>query len=191
MICLTNLLVGWGQFSAPIRGQTGAPKHTQALLAAVRSRYNFIIADVPYRPVPLYRDLLDLVDQRILVMDPSLLAIRDTVRLLGLPRGPGQDQRALVVLNRVGTPGGLGRKQVEEALKMKVDACIADLSWEVGNAATLGEPVMVTSAGFRKGVIEITRRVASVGLLDRDNEVAVSGTGPFKPGLLSWFRRSA
>src|ERR1019366_4304568 len=64
-----------------------APGAAAALLTALRNRYNFIIVDVPYAPVPLYRDLLDLVDQRILVMDPSLAAIRDTVRLLGLPKG--------------------------------------------------------------------------------------------------------
>src|SRR3984957_14368643 len=154
----------------------------QALLTASRNRYNFIIADVPYRPVPLYRDLLDLVDQRILVLDPSLLAIRDTVRLLGLPKGPGQNQRAVVALNRVGRPGGLSRKQVEEALKMKVDVCIPDLPRQVGNAATLGEPVMVTSSGFRNGVVEIVRQVASVRLLDADNESGVATAGQGKRG---------
>src|SRR5580658_1226537 len=138
----------------------------EALLTALRNRYNFIIVDVPYAPVPLYRDLLDLVDQRILVMDPTLASIRDTVRLLGLPKGPGQDQRAVVVLNRTGQPGGLSRKQVEEALKMKVDVSIPDLPRQVGNAATLGEPVMVSSSGFRNGVVDIVRQVASIRLLD-------------------------
>ena len=46
----------------------------------------------------------------------------------------------MVVLNRTGVPGGLNRKQVEEALKMKVDVAIPDLPRAVGNAATLGEP---------------------------------------------------
>ena len=48
-------------------------------------RYNFIVGDVPFAPVPLYRDLLDLVDQRVLVMEPTLAAVRDTLRLLALP----------------------------------------------------------------------------------------------------------
>jgi pilus assembly protein CpaE len=168
-----------------------APGAAAALLTALRSRYNFIIADVPFAPVALYRDLLDLVDQRILVMDPSLAAIRDTVRLLGLPKGPGQDQRAVIVLNRTGMPGGLSRKQVEEALKMKVDVCIPDLPRQVGNAATLGEPVMVTSSGFRNGVVEIVRQVASVRLLDADNESGVPAAGQGKRGKFSMFRRKS
>jgi pilus assembly protein CpaE len=168
-----------------------APGAAPALLTALRNRYNFIIIDVPYGPVPLYRDLLDLVDQRILVMDPSLAAIRDTVRLLGLPKGPGQDQRAVVVLNRTGVPGGLSRKQVEEALKMKVDVAIPDLPRQVGNAATLGEPVLVSSAGFRNGVIDIVRQVASIRLLDGGQDTPSPMTGQVKRRMFSLFRRSA
>ena len=163
----------------------------EALLTALRNRYNFIIVDVPYAPVPLYRDLLDLVDQRILVMDPTLASIRDTVRLLGLPKGPGQDQRAVVVLNRTGQPGGLSRKQVEEALKMKVDVSIPDLPRQVGNAATLGEPVMVSSSGFRSGVIDIVRQVASIRLLDGGQASSSPMARQVKRGLFSLFRRSA
>lgn len=167
-----------------------APGAAQALLTALRSRYNFIVVDVPYAPVPLYRDLLDQVDQRILVMDPSLAAIRDTVRLLGLPKGPGQDQRAVVVMNRAGVPGGLTRVQVEEALKMKVDVSIPDLPRQVGNAATLGEPVLTTSSGFRNGIVDIVRQVASVRLLD-GGDAPASLPGQAKRGLLSFLRRRA
>jgi pilus assembly protein CpaE len=143
-----------------------APGAAQVLLDALRRRYNFIVADVPFAPLSLYRDLLDLVDQRVLVIEPTLAAVRDTLRLLALPNGPEQTQRAIVVLNRVGIPGGLTRRQVEDALKMKVDIAIPDLPRQVGNAATLGEPAMTTSSGFRAGVLELARQVAFVGLLD-------------------------
>jgi pilus assembly protein CpaE len=122
-------------------------------------------------------------------MDPSLAAIRDTVRLLGLPKGPGQDQRAIVVLNRTGVPGGLSRKQVEEALKMKVDVAIPDLPRQVGNAATLGEPVMVTSSGFRNGIIDIVRQVASVRLLDGEHQGPMTMASTVKRSLFSILRR--
>ncbi len=145
---------------------TPAPGAAGALLGALRRRYNFIVADVPFRPVPLYRELLDLVDQRVLVMEPTLAAVRDTLRLLALPAGLEQTQRAIVVLNRVGIPGGLTRRQVEDALKMKVDVAIPDLPRQVGNAATLGEPAMASSSGFRAGLQELARQVAFVRLLD-------------------------
>ena len=41
-----------------------APGAAARLLEALRRRYNFIVADVPFAPVSVYRDLLDLVDQR-------------------------------------------------------------------------------------------------------------------------------
>ena len=34
---------------------------------------------MPFAPVPFYRDLLDAAYQRILVMEPSLAAVRDTL----------------------------------------------------------------------------------------------------------------
>lgn len=143
-----------------------APGAAVRLIEALRRRYNFIVADVPFAPVPVYRDLLDLVDQRVLVMEPTLAAVRDTLRMLSLPNGPPQSQRAVVVLNRVGIPGGLTRRQVEDALKLKVDVAIQDLPRQVCNAATMGEPALMSSSGFRNGIIELSRQVAGHRLLD-------------------------
>jgi pilus assembly protein CpaE len=151
-----------------------APGAAGRLLQALRRRYNFIIADVPFAPVPVYRDLLDLVDQRVLVMEPTLAAVRDTLRLSALPHGASQQQRAVVVLNRVGIPGGLTRRQVEDALKMKVDVAIPDLPRQVGNAATLGEPAMASSGGLRTGILELTRQVGGQRLLDSASDAAAA-----------------
>jgi pilus assembly protein CpaE len=167
-----------------------APGAAAALLDALRRRYNFIVVDVPFAPVALYRDLLDLVDQRVLVMEPTLAAVRDTVRLLALPKGASQEQRPVVVLNRMGIAGGLNRRQVEDALKMKVDVAIADLPRQVGNAATLGEPAVSTSSGFRTGIQEVARQVASGRLLDAMPDAmqeALSG----RRRRFGWLRRRA
>ncbi len=93
------------------------------------------------------------------------------------------------MLNRTGVPGGLSRKQVEEALKMKVDVAIPDLPRQVGNAATLGEPVMVSSSGFRHGIVDIVRQVASIRLLDGGNEGPLPIAGQVKRSLFSLMRR--
>ena len=169
-----------------------APGAAGVMLEALRRRYNFIISDVPFAPVALYNDLLDLVDQRVLVMDPTLAAVRDTVRLLSLPKSPRQDQRAVVVLNRVGMPGGLTRRQIEEALKMKVDVAIPDQPRQVGNAATLGEPAMNSSAGVRAGIQELARQVAGVRILDavapgRGNGAAPRTTASGRVRGKSWW----
>ncbi len=151
-----------------------APGAALRLLDALRRRYNFIVVDVPFAPVPVYRDLLDLVDHRVLVTEPTLAGVRDTLRLLALPGGPTQTQRATVVLNRSGISGGLTRRQVEEALKMKVDVVIQDLPRQVGHAATLGEPAMASSGGFRAGILELASQVAALRLLDSAADAAAN-----------------
>ena len=169
-----------------------APGAASALIESLRRRYNFIVADVPFAPVSLYNDFLDLVDQRVLVMEPTLAAVRDTVRLLTLPKGPRQDQRAVVVLNRVGMPGGLTRRQVEEALKMKVDVAIPDQPRQVGNAATLGEAAMKSSAGVRAGIQELARQVAGVRILDAVTGQQSRRKAGARPERKGWFsKRSA
>ncbi len=163
-----------------------APGAAERLLEALRRRYNFIVADVPFAPVPVYRDLLDLVDQRILVMEPTLAAVRDTLRLLALPNSSHQKQRPVVVLNRLGISGGLTRRQVEDALKMKVDVAIQDLPRQVGNAATLGEPALASSSGYRAGILELTRQVGGQRLLDSASDAA-AGNASAKRSF--WRRR--
>ena len=166
-----------------------APGAAARLLEVLRRRYNFIVADVPFAPVSVYRDLLNLVDQRVLVMEPTLAAVRDTLRLMSLPHGMHQSQRAVVVLNRVGIPGGLTRRQVEDALKMKVDVAIPDLPRQVGNAATLGEPAMTSSSGLRAGILEITRQVAGQRLLDSASDASGAANASTKRSF--WRRRSS
>jgi pilus assembly protein CpaE len=162
-----HVLASEEKMAVPANHAPGAAAH---LIEALRRRYNFIVADVPFAPVQLYHDLLNLVDQRVLVMEPTLAAVRDTVRLLGFPKSGAQEQRPIVVLNRVGLPGGLTRRQVEDALKMKVDVAIPDLPRQVGQAATMGEPAMGKSVAFRSGMRELTALVAGVQMLEAGSD---------------------
>jgi len=146
----------------PVHAQ-GAAEH---LLAALRRRYGAIVVDAPFAPVPLYRDLLDLVDQRVLVLEPTLAAVRDTLRLLALPHGTKVRQRAVVVLNRVGISGGLNRRQIEDALKMKVDVTIQDLPRQLGQAATMGEPAVMSSPAFRTAIVELAKQIGFISMPD-------------------------
>ena len=137
------------------------PGAAAALLEALRWRYNLIVADVPFAPLMLNRDLLALAHQRILVLPPTLSAVRDTLRLLALPAGPGQVQRPVLVLNRLGLPGGLSKAEVQEALKLSVDVVIPDLPRQIGSAATMGEPAVAARGPFRNGVAELAKQIGA------------------------------
>jgi pilus assembly protein CpaE len=138
----------------------------ERLLDALRRRYNFVVIDVPWSALPLHRDLLAMAHQRVVVMDPTLGSVRDTLRLMALPNAPRQVSRAVLVLNRENLPGGLNRRQLEEGLKMQPDVVIPDLPKVVGHAASMGEPAMTGRGGFRGGILLLAREVAFVRLLD-------------------------
>ncbi|HEY5300681.1 MAG TPA: cellulose synthase operon protein YhjQ/BcsQ [Acetobacteraceae bacterium] len=143
-----------------------APGAAGALTEGLRRRYSFIVADVPFRPLPLNRDLLDLANQRVLVMEPTLACVRDVIRLLALPAGAAQPRRAVVVLNRAGSAGGMTRKQVEEAIGVGVDIAIPNLPRQLGASAILGELAVERYSGFRAAIAELARQAAPVRLLD-------------------------
>jgi pilus assembly protein CpaE len=145
------------------------------LVDVLHRRYSFVVADVPFRPAPLYRELMDLAHQRILVMEPSLAAIRDTLRLLALPNSPAQSRRPIIVLNRAGLRGGLTRRQVEDGLKLAPDVVIVDLPRQVGQAATLGEPAIAARSGLRAGILELARQAAFERLLDSSENSRIDG----------------
>ena len=134
----------------------------QKLITTLRRRYNFIVIDLPFANQIINRDLLQLTNQRILVMEPSLSSVRDTLRLLALPGGQAQARRAVIVLNRFGQPGMLSRNQVEDALKLKVDVIIPYLPKQLNLAATMGQPASALKGPFRSGILELAREAASV-----------------------------
>ena len=138
----------------------------ESLLSALCRRYNFVVCDVPFSPLPFYRDLLDQSHQRIVVMEPTLASIRDALRILALPGGAQQGRRPVLVLNRLGMRGALTRRKVEEALKMKIDVVMPDLPRSIQLAATMGEAAVASRNGFSRGIVELARQTAFVRLLD-------------------------
>ncbi len=134
-----------------------APSAAPQLLGVLRKRFNFIVVDLPRAPSPLNRDLMELAHQRVLVIDPTLAAIRDALRFLGLPNGPGQPRRPIVVLNQDGARGALSRKQVCEALQLTPEIVIPFLPKQMHAAATLGTPALRQRGAFRTAIEQLAR----------------------------------
>jgi len=178
-----HLLASEEKLDIPFRPALGA---ASAMLGALRSRYNFVVADVPPDDTPLYRNLLDAVDQRVLVTLPTLASVRDTLRLLALPSGIGQMERPVVVLNRSGLTGGLTRREVEDALRRKIDIVIPDLPRQIGGSATMGEPALTTSSAFRSGIVGLAQQVAAAGLVDAIDPTLAGGQKSKRRGLFSF-----
>ncbi|MBK1660768.1 AAA family ATPase [Paracraurococcus ruber] len=140
-----------------------APGAAERLVQVLRRRFNFIVADAPADPGGLGRLLADAAQQRILVLEPTLAGIRDTLRLLQLEAGPGQAHRPLLVLNRAGRRGGLPTSQVAEALKVEPDLILPDLPKPLEQAATLGQPAVTASGAFRLAIARLAQAAGGVG----------------------------
>lgn len=128
---------------------------TVQFIQAMRARYNFIIADAGAQLEPFARDLLLSAAQRIIVMDPSLISVRNLARLTSLP---GQAQ-TLLVLNRAGTPGGITQKYLEEKLGLNFAAVIPDLPRIVPRSTQLGTPAAALRGPFRDALAALAAAV--------------------------------
>ncbi|HUB14305.1 MAG TPA: pilus assembly protein [Acetobacteraceae bacterium] len=146
------------------------------MLTALRRRYNFVIADAPCQPAPFCRDLLAAADRRVLVLTPTLPALRDTLRMLALPCHGD----TIVVLNRLGMPGGLKRQQVEDALRHPPDVIIPDLPRQVGAAVTMGEPAALQGGGFRSAIIALLRQLDQLRETDAGSAAGRSSRGRWR-----------
>jgi pilus assembly protein CpaE len=153
------------------------PGAASLLIDTLRHRYNFVVVDAPFTGMSFHRDLLMLGHQRVLVMDPTLAAVRDALRLLALPNGPLHVHRGLLVLNHMNRRGDLTRRQVESALKMPVDVAIPDLPKLLNNAASMGEPATFRGP-FHKAILALLGQVvAAVPTEGSDGTARVRAAG--------------
>lgn len=144
-----------GEWAAP------PPGTAEVLLHTLRRRYNFIVIDLPGLASPLHRDLFERAHQRVVVLDPSLAALRDALRLTRLPPGPNQARRPVLVLNRANRAGGLARRQLVEALEAEPEVVIEDLPKRVDRAALLGQPQHLARGPLWRAVARLAREIGA------------------------------
>ena len=144
-----------------------APGAAAKLVQSLRARYNFTILDLPSQPALLNRELSSLVHHRVIVMDATLASVRDCLRLLALPNGPWQPQRPTLILNRQSRAGALTVKQIEAALKVKIDIIVPDMPKLLGETAHHGEPMLRQHAMLRQSIAMLAREIGFVGARDK------------------------
>ncbi len=132
------------------------------LMLELQRRYNFVIIDLPFSGAAMHRDMMMEAHHRILVLEPTLAGVRDTLRFMALPNGAVQPSRPLIVLNRAQRRGCLTSRQIEDALSAKVDVVIPDAPVPVGNAATLGEAALRSSGPFRKAMLQLASEISQL-----------------------------
>lgn len=123
--------------------------HEQAAVALykqTRTKYDYIVVDVPRWLNPYTRNALANADQVICVTELSLLALRESVRYLEYIRDSLKVPAPMFVANRVGVAGKnqMPQGEFEKGLGAKVDFSIP-LALEAHAASTAGQ-VLVEAA---------------------------------------------
>jgi pilus assembly protein CpaE len=148
-----HLLAAQEDYNKPVQYVPGS---ATILTKALRQRYNYIVSDAGARTLPFARDLLFVANQRIIVMDPSTMALRNFERVNALPASAKQVAKPLLVLNHAGRPGGLTQKSMEQSLGVLFDAVIPDLPRIVPKADQFGDMAASIRGPFRTGILKLT-----------------------------------
>jgi pilus assembly protein CpaE len=117
------------------------------LFSVLRSQFHYVIVDVPRIPAPAYRRALEIADRRVIVVDQTMRAMRDVVRLVkvfGDSEIPGAEHSAghrnIFVVNRTGEAGhhALPLKDLHKVLQVRSTSTIPFLPSLVTPAAHHG-----------------------------------------------------
>ncbi len=134
------------------------------LMEVLRLRFNYVLLDLPLDGGKLTQDLLATVNHRILVMDPSVVALREAHKISDAPLGPVETQRPTVVLNRAGVKGGLAVDHITDAGEMKVDIEIPDVGFGVLSALNMGKDPAELFPSIKVGIEKIAREIGIIGV---------------------------
>lgn len=128
------------------------PAGVDTFIQAIRGRYKFMVADTGAHFTPLARQLLFNAQRRVIILDPTMISIRNVEKLRALPVGSGQNPYPVLVLNKAGVPGGLSREFIEDRLGMALAAVIPDMPRLAGRANGLGRLLARPRGPFRNSI---------------------------------------
>jgi pilus assembly protein CpaE len=147
------------------------PGSAVTLTKALRQRYNFVVVDAGARHLPFARELLHLAHQRVIVLDPTILAIRNLERLNYLPPNPLQSSKAILVLNQAGRPFGMSQSFMEEKLGVKFDVVIPDLPRIMAKTDKYGEMAAAIRGPFRTAMVRLGKLLGTDAAVEKPAKV--------------------
>ncbi|MFO1067236.1 MAG: AAA family ATPase [Geminicoccaceae bacterium] len=155
------------------------PAAIDLLLKELRSRFHYVMIDLPRSVSPVWQHVLQAVSNLVVVTDLSLAGMRDTLRIMSLLPGTNAACQLAIVVNRAGEhrQGEIGRSEFEKGIGRKVDLVVPFDGRAVAAAMNVGQPLA-------SGNGATARSVAALADL-------VCGTAPAaRPGMLRrWFGR--
>lgn len=154
----------------------------ESLISALRIRFHYIIVDLPRRMNLPNQQLLHNASTVVLVSDPSVAGIRDTVRYTNYLSNLRSPPEISICVNRFGEnrSGEISRSDFERAISRPIDAAIPYDARNIYAAMNLGIPITSLSCKAATIINDFAHHLAG-------------GTGASKitfRSLISSFRRS-
>lgn len=117
-------------------------------MSMLRSKYDYIVADLPHNFSEIVLNVLDNADIVVLVAAPELASVRaaaitlDTYRKLGYKM-----EKVRLVLNWTFEEGGLSSKKISEALKQPMSLVLPFAPKQFVTAINRGTPLILSNPG--------------------------------------------
>ncbi|NHO33626.1 AAA family ATPase [Acetobacter fallax] len=146
---------------------SNGPEH---LIGIVKKKYNFIVIDIPNCLNEVDRNIIDMCDQRVIVLDPTLPSLRDTLRLMAASRNGTHGVRPLIVLNKFGQPGSLSLTEIADGLGRQPDVIIPFLPKIINESEISGYAAVQNKSAFRSSIETLAQEAASVSASGKSTE---------------------
>jgi pilus assembly protein CpaE len=135
------------------------------LITVLRNRYNYVLIDMRMKGEPLTRELAQMIQSRIAIVDPSVTSLAMLSHSLKV-KGSSETQRPMVVLNRAGMKGALTTDLFTDHGQLKVDLEIPDCGMgQMLHSLNLGKNPCDTLKPFKEGIEHIAGEIGVVNKL--------------------------
>ncbi|NHN90932.1 AAA family ATPase [Acetobacter sicerae] len=163
-----DVLSSQADMSEVISISKDGPSH---LIDVVKKKYNYISIDIPRGFGEISRSMIDLCEQKIIIIDPSLTSLRDVLRYISYQKNSKYGARPLVVLNKLGKPGTLSLKEVTDGLGRPPDVVIPFLPRIINECEISGYPAARSKNSFSSAISVLVQEAASVAMEKKQSKV--------------------
>lgn len=134
------------------------------LMELVRPRFRFVLTEVKWSDDDVYMRVLGQAQQYILIMDPTIVSVRDALRVMAsLPR-VSPVSKPFIVVNNVGRPGSLSLDEITQSLGTEPDILMPYLPADCGNAEIDGKLVVTKNKVYRQTIEQLAHGALAVTL---------------------------
>ncbi|MCB9942475.1 MAG: pilus assembly protein CpaE [Geminicoccaceae bacterium] len=141
------------------------PHSIELLVQELRSKFHYVLVDLPRRDAGVTRKVLEEASNLVLVSDLSLSGMRDTLRILQLIPSTNASCNISLVLNRVGEhrSGEIPISEFEKGVGRKADIIIPFDPKNVASATNVGQPVVARHSLVGPGIDQLSEVLCGGG----------------------------